>query len=125
MAQTYRALSLMLSYPTAETAALMHAALEAQRMLAEEHDVAVDVWSATSYKLLREDALEVERWNRLHPTQTPRVPYVTQVLTGAEGPVVVTSDWIKSVNDMPSIHSVVSTRPVLVAVSTLGMRMNG
>ena len=36
-------------------------------MLAEQHDVAADVWSATSYKLLREDALDVERWNRLHP----------------------------------------------------------
>ena len=37
-----------------------------------------------------------------HPTQTPRLPYVTQALVGAEGPVVVTSDWIKSVNDMPA-----------------------
>jgi len=44
----------------------------------------------------------VERWNRLHPTATPRVPYVTQALEGAEGPVVVTSDWVKSVNDMPA-----------------------
>ena len=55
----------------------MLAALEAQQLLADEFDVAADVWSATSYKLLREDALEVERWNRLHPEEPARVPYVT------------------------------------------------
>ena len=45
----------------------MLAALDAQQMLADEYDVAADVWSATSYKLLREDALSVERWNRSAP----------------------------------------------------------
>ncbi len=54
----------------------MRAALEAQALLADEFDVSADVWSATSYKLLREDALSVERWNRLHPTEPARVPYV-------------------------------------------------
>ena len=77
-------------------------ALRAQEMLAEKWDVAADVWSMTSASQLRNDALSVERWNRLHPTETPRVPYVTQALKGAEGPVVVTSDWMKSVNDMPA-----------------------
>ena len=81
---------------------LMLQALRAQEMLAEKWDVAADVWSMTSAQQLRNDALAVERWNRLHPTQTPRLPYVTQALVGAEGPVVVTSDWIKSVNDMPA-----------------------
>ncbi len=47
---------------------MMHDALEAQRLLGERYDVRADVWSATSYKLLREDALDCERWNRLHPT---------------------------------------------------------
>ncbi|MEQ1834223.1 MAG: pyruvate dehydrogenase (acetyl-transferring), homodimeric type [Candidatus Eisenbacteria bacterium] len=81
---------------------LMLQALRAQDMLAEKWDVAADVWSMTSAQQLRNDALAVERWNRLHPTDKPRVPYVTQALSGAEGPVVVTSDWIKSVNDMPA-----------------------
>ena len=45
------------------------AAREAQALLAEHHDVAAELWSATSYKALREDALEAERWNRLHPTE--------------------------------------------------------
>ncbi|MCC6651513.1 MAG: pyruvate dehydrogenase (acetyl-transferring), homodimeric type [Candidatus Eisenbacteria bacterium] len=80
---------------------LLHA-MRAQEMLADKWDVAADVWSATSYSQLRNQALTVERWNRLHPTETPRVPYVTAVLKGAEGPVVASSDWMKSVNDMPA-----------------------
>jgi pyruvate dehydrogenase E1 component len=75
------------------------AAREAQRLLAEHHDVGVELWSATSYKTLREDALSVERWNRLHPTETPRLAYVTGVLQSAEGPFVAVSDWMKSVPD--------------------------
>src|SRR4051812_551828 len=66
----------------------MLAALDAQQMLADEYGVAADVWSATSYKELREDALGVERWNRLHPTEPARTPYVTEVLSDSEGPVV-------------------------------------
>ena len=77
----------------------MLAALEAQSLLATDHDVAADVWSATSYKLLRDDALEVERWNRLHPTAEPRAPYVTEQLAGGEGPVVAVTDYMKLVPD--------------------------
>jgi pyruvate dehydrogenase E1 component len=71
--------------------------LRAQQMLAEDHDVSADVYSVTSYKLLQEDALEVERWNRLHPFEVPRTPYIQKVLNGAEGPVVAASDWVKAV----------------------------
>src|SRR5262249_26253576 len=81
---------------------LMLQALRAQEMLAEKWGVAADVWSMTSATLLRNDALAIERWNRLHPTATQRVPFVAQALKGAEGPVVVTSDWMKSVNDSPA-----------------------
>ena len=75
------------------------AALEAQRVLAEDHDVAAECWSATSYKALREDALSVERWNRLHPSQPARTPFVTEALAGAEGPVVAVTDFMKAVPD--------------------------
>ena len=75
------------------------AAREAQRLLAADHDVAVELWSATSYKALREDALSAERWNRLHPTDTPRTPYVTEALAAAEGPVVAVTDYMKMVPD--------------------------
>jgi len=79
--------------------ALMLAALEAQQLLADEFDVAADVWSATSYKLLREDALSAERWNRLHPAEPPRVAYVTDVLGAASGPIVAVTDYLKAVPD--------------------------
>jgi len=79
----------------------MLAALEAQTLLAEHHDTAAEVWSATSYKLLREEALSVERWNRLHPTEVPRVPYVSHVLgaAGNGGPTVAVTDYMKVVPD--------------------------
>ena len=61
------------AHASSRAAARMQAALEAQAMLLEQHDVAAEVWSATSFQLLRQDALEVERWNRLHPDAEPRV----------------------------------------------------
>jgi len=73
------------------------AAIEAQALLAEKHDVAAELWSVTSYKGLREDALAVERWNRLHPTEAPRVPFVTETLGAAEGPFVAITDFMKIV----------------------------
>jgi pyruvate dehydrogenase E1 component len=79
----------------------MLAALEAQQLLAEHHDTAAEVWSATSYKLLRENALAVERWNRLHPTEVPRAPYISHVLgaAGNGGPTVAVTDYMKVVPD--------------------------
>jgi pyruvate dehydrogenase E1 component len=81
---------------------MMLAALKAQEILAARFDVAADVWSATSYQQLRNDALAVERWNRLHPGEPQRVPYVTQALAGTSGPVIASSDFMKAVPDMVS-----------------------
>ncbi|MFE9659479.1 pyruvate dehydrogenase (acetyl-transferring), homodimeric type [Streptomyces sp. NPDC005955] len=74
-------------------------ALEAQGILAEEWDVKADVWSATSWNELRREAVEVERHNLLHPQEEQLVPYVTRKLSGAEGPFVAVSDWMRSVPD--------------------------
>jgi pyruvate dehydrogenase E1 component len=74
-------------------------ALKAQQMLAERHDVAADVWSATSFLALRRDGLEVERWNRHHPREQPRKPYIASLLDDTEGPVIAVSDWMKAVPD--------------------------
>jgi pyruvate dehydrogenase E1 component len=74
-------------------------ARDAQAELAELYDVGVDLYSATSYKRLREEALEVERWNRLHPDQEPRVPYVTRALAGDVTPVIAVTDYMKVVPD--------------------------
>ena len=56
------------------------AAMQARELLASDWGVRAEAWSVTSYKALREDGLEVERWNRLHPESAPRVPYVTRAL---------------------------------------------
>jgi len=74
-------------------------ALEAQRILAEEWQVKADVWSATSWNELRKEAVEVERYNLLHPEEEQRVPYVTRKLQDAEGPFVAVSDWMRAVPD--------------------------
>src|SRR5262245_47216044 len=74
-------------------------ALEAQQLLAEHHDVAADVWSVPGWKQLRDDALECERWNRLHPESPPRTPFVAEQLANADGPIVAVSDWVRGVPD--------------------------
>ena len=77
-------------------------ALRAQELLAEKYDVAADVWSVTSYNNLRSEALSIERWNRLHPADPPRVPYVTRALESSPGPVIAASDFMKAVPEMVS-----------------------
>jgi pyruvate dehydrogenase E1 component len=77
---------------------MIQAALRAQDLLAQ-HDVAADVWSAPSYQQLRFEALETERWNRHHPEEAGRTPFVTKQLEGAEGPVIAVSDSMKAVPD--------------------------
>ena len=69
-----------------------------RRELAEHYDVAAELWSATSYKRLREQALTTERWNRLHPDERPATPRVTELLAG-EGPIVAVTDFMKAVPD--------------------------
>jgi pyruvate dehydrogenase E1 component len=75
-------------------------ALRAQEILREKYDVAADVWSATSFQQLRNEALDVERWNRLHPDAEQRVPYVRQCLDPTPGPIVSATDYMKAVPDM-------------------------
>jgi pyruvate dehydrogenase E1 component len=76
---------------------VMPLALEAQRLLAEDWDIAADVWSAPGWNELRRDGLACEQWNRRHPTDEPRVPWVAAQLRDAPGPFVAVSDYIKAV----------------------------
>jgi len=78
---------------------ILNEALRAQQILAEKYNVPSDVWSVTSYNELRRDALGVERWNRLHPDQPEKLPYLLQALKGADGPIVAASDYMKVVAD--------------------------
>jgi pyruvate dehydrogenase E1 component len=78
---------------------ILRSALGAQSILAERYDVSADVWSATSYKQLRTDALRTERWNMLHPTAPPRKSYLGTVLSEEKGAFVAVSDYMKIVPD--------------------------
>jgi len=69
------------------------------RILAEQFGIASDVWSCPSFNELRREGLDVARHNLLHPTDTPRVPFVTQQLQGHEGPVVAATDYMKTFAD--------------------------
>ena len=75
--------------------AILNEVLAAQKVLAEKYDVAADVWSVTSYPELYRDGHAAERWNRLHPGEKPKVPYVTQCLADTEGVIVAASDYVK------------------------------
>jgi pyruvate dehydrogenase E1 component len=78
---------------------LLREALRAQDILAEQFDVSADVWSATSYKLLRGEALRMKRWNMLHPTAPKKQSYLETTLQNEEGAFVAVSDYMKMVPD--------------------------
>ena len=78
---------------------ILQCALGAQEILASGYDVSADVWSATSYKKLRNDALKAQRWNMLHPEETPRRSYLETQLANETGVFVAVSDYMKIVPD--------------------------
>lgn len=80
--------------------AILNEVLRAQEILAGRFRVAADVWSVTSYKELRRDALECERWNRFHPGQPPRRSYLEKLLEKEKGLFVAASDYMKSLPEM-------------------------
>jgi pyruvate dehydrogenase E1 component len=78
---------------------ILLSALKAQTILAEKYGVSADVWSATSYKLLRTDAIRCQRWNMMHPTETPKKNYVETILAKEQGAFVAVSDNVRTVPD--------------------------
>ncbi len=75
----------------------MPEALRAAQLLADEWDVAADVWSVTSWGELNRDGVEIEKQLLRHPERPAGTPYVTKVLADAVGPVVAVSDWMRAV----------------------------
>jgi pyruvate dehydrogenase E1 component len=82
---------------------IMLQVLRAQELLAER-GIAAEVWAAPSYQLLRNEALEADRWNRLHPAESPRTPLVTELLRepAEQGPIVAASDFLTAWPDLIS-----------------------
>jgi len=95
---------------------IMYEVLKAREILEERYDVAADVWSVTSYKRLYRDGNDCERWNMLHPGETPKMPFVSQCLKDATGVLVAASDYMKV---LPESISQWMPRP-LVALGTDG-----
>jgi pyruvate dehydrogenase E1 component len=81
---------------------ILNESLRAQQILAEKYGVPADVWSVTSYNELRRDALAIERWNRLHPAEPEKRPYILTALDGSDGPIVAATDFMKAVPDQLS-----------------------
>ncbi len=82
----------------------------AAQLLESDFNVGSDVWSVTSFNELRRDGIDTERWNLLHPQEKPRTPYVAQTLASHEGPVIASTDYIRTYADqirpyIPSTHS--------------------
>ena len=78
---------------------ILRECLAAAKILENDYGIPADVFSITSFSELRREALETERWNLLHPTETPRVPYVESLLKEHEGPIVAATDYMRIVPD--------------------------
>jgi pyruvate dehydrogenase E1 component len=74
---------------------ILREVIAAAELLEQEFGVSAEVWSVTSFTELRREALDVERWNRLHPTRKPRVSYVEKCLSAGKGPVIAATDYMK------------------------------
>jgi len=81
---------------------ILREVLRAQEILADQFEVSADVWSAPSYKLLRTEALAVQRWNMLHPAEAARKSYLETILEEEDGPFIAVSDYMKMVPDQIS-----------------------
>ena len=73
--------------------------IAAKELLENDWGVRANVWSCPSFNELARDGQDVDRWNLLHPTETPRVPFVAQQLGPHEGPVVASTDYMKNYAD--------------------------
>lgn len=101
---------------------ILNEALRAQQILAEKLGVQADVWSVTSYNELRRDALSIERWNRLHPAEAEKRPYILSALEGSEGPIVAATDYMKAVPDQ--LAPWIGTRLVTLGTDGFGRSDN-
>jgi pyruvate dehydrogenase E1 component len=78
---------------------ILREVLDAADLLAADYGVAADVWSATSFTELRREGLAAERWNMLHPGEPPRRSYVAECLDGRPGPVIASTDYVRTYAD--------------------------
>jgi pyruvate dehydrogenase E1 component len=75
---------------------ILREVIAAAELLDKDFGVTADIWSCPSFTELARDGVDCERWNRLHPEDTPRVPYVTQLLQGRPGPAIAATDYVRA-----------------------------
>ena len=97
---------------------ILREVIAAAEMLEKDWGVSPDVWSVTSFTELRREGLDAERWNMLNPEKKPRLSYVAECLSGAEGPVISSTDYMKSFADQ--IRNFVAQRFVSLGTDGYG-----
>jgi pyruvate dehydrogenase E1 component len=97
---------------------ILREVIAAAQILEKDYGVPSDIYSVTSFSELRREALEVERWNLLHPTDVPRVPFVQQLLKDRDGPVIAATDYMRNVPDQ--IRQWISARYVTLGTDGFG-----
>lgn len=93
---------------------ILREVIAAAEMLKEEWGVDSDVWSVTSFNELQREVQDCERWNRLNPEEKPRQPYLEAALSGAKGPFIAATDYVRSYADqvrasIPGEYTVLGT----------------
>ena len=79
--------------------AILREMIAAAEILQKDYQIDSNVWSVTSFNELRKEALEVERYNLLHPDSKPKKTYIEKCLSLTEGPVVAASDYMRLNSD--------------------------
>ncbi|MDT8282546.1 MAG: pyruvate dehydrogenase (acetyl-transferring), homodimeric type, partial [Gammaproteobacteria bacterium] len=93
---------------------ILREVIEAAELLKKDWKVSADVWSITSYNELARQAIDCERWNMLNPSKKARIPYITSQLQDCKGPVIASSDYIRTVSNqvrqyVPATYTVLGT----------------
>jgi pyruvate dehydrogenase E1 component len=78
---------------------ILREVIAAAELLEKDFGVSADIWSVPSFSELRRDGFDAERWNRLHPESEQRVPYVTCLLQGHQGPAIAATDYVREYAD--------------------------
>ncbi|MEE8623749.1 MAG: pyruvate dehydrogenase (acetyl-transferring), homodimeric type [Acidiferrobacterales bacterium] len=97
---------------------ILREVMAAAELLDKDFGVASDIWSVTSFTELRREGLDIERWNRLHPEETPKVSYVEQCLAQSNGPTIASTDYMASFADQ--IRPFISHRYVVLGTDGYG-----
>ncbi|WP_460831784.1 pyruvate dehydrogenase (acetyl-transferring), homodimeric type [Lysobacter humi (ex Lee et al. 2017)] len=75
---------------------ILREVIAAAELLDKDFGVTADIWSCPSFTELARDGVDCERWNRLHPEDTQRVPYITSLLQGRPGPAIAATDYVRA-----------------------------